>query len=170
MRSLKIYENCCAVLFPCLMMPRVYSEMVATRPHPGQPRNFTEESSKCESDWLEHRVFMNTEDIIRIVILGAKDVGKSSLLRSLMQNDESFESYFGMINIPTKQFDLGNTCVSVNIFEASGMQSIPTPFMLSEHTYYEKLRPLSYPNTHIFIFSFAFNSRDTLDYVERTVC
>ncbi|PAA82965.1 hypothetical protein BOX15_Mlig027730g3 [Macrostomum lignano] len=94
-------------------------------------------------------------DVLKCVVVGDSNVGKTSLIMTYVQ------SAFYEDSIPTV-FDSHE--VTVNHGEANKSRQLVVCDTAGQETY-DRLRPLSYPDTHVFLLCFSVNNSTSLSNV-----
>ncbi|KAL9644080.1 hypothetical protein ABK040_005546 [Willaertia magna] len=92
---------------------------------------------------------------IKTVIIGNESVGKNCLMFVLSGQSDSIkhESYISTVDNIGKSVEIGNKSYSLHLWGIKGQEQ------------YERLRPLSYPGTDIFILCFSIVDLDSFDQV-----
>eukprot|EP01084_Bolivina_argentea_P098773 177532_1 len=88
---------------------------------------------------------------VKCVIVGSATVGKTSLIITYTTNAFPGEYYYHHWDTPTVNIMVDNKPVCLSLWDTAGQED------------YDRLRPLSYPQTDIFLLCFAVNSRSSFE-------
>lgn len=92
---------------------------------------------------------------VKIVLVGDALTGKSGTLISYTTNSFPKEYVPTIFENYSTDVRIDNRSVQVILFDSAGQ------------TEYDKLRPLSYPQTDVFILMFSLNNRDSFDNIQQ---
>jgi len=112
---------------------------------------------------FEHHCSYNLDDlpnrkVIKLVVVGDKDSGKTCLLLSYMTNAHPGEYVPTVFNNDEVKLMVDGNPVVLGLWDTSGQKD------------YERLRPLSYPQTDVFIYLFSIASPVSLESLTHPWC